>query len=64
MVSGGTVYAVAALAVKAGLISTGLTLPAVAALVIVPAVVEGAGLFVGEKLYIFAQSLKWIGVKN
>lgn len=58
VLTGGTVYAIGALAVKAGLISSALTLPAVASLVIIPAVIEScvcpylleAAGFVAEKL--------------
>ena len=41
LIAGGIIYVILAVAVKAGLIATALTLPAVASLVILPAVVEG-----------------------
>ena len=62
LVAGGLVYAIGALAVKAGLVSTALTLPAAAALVIVPAVTGSATLFLTDKLIDLARSLDCIEV--
>ena len=45
LLAGGIIYTIGFAAVKAGLISTALTLPAVASLVVIPAVIEGVSLF-------------------
>ena len=56
LVAGGIIYTIGFAAVKAGLISTALTLPAAAALVIIPAVAEGVCPFLFAKLVDFAKS--------